>query len=135
MMALATLQRSPLVLPRSPARDRVAAAAAALQHAVDALYEEAKEQARERARRDEEMDRRAQARVAKAEARAATRGYRLEVDAKWFWTFNNETLDILRAVAADAKQRGATSDARAIERHVDSMCDELEKVQAKEAAR
>jgi hypothetical protein len=132
-MTLATVSRAPPVIAPSPARKRVAAAAAELQRAVDQLFEEAKDQARERARRAEESDAKARAHIARAKARAATRGYRLEVDRKWFWSFNNETMDLLRAVAADAKKRGETSDARMVERHIDSMCDQLEAIQKKEA--
>jgi hypothetical protein len=131
-MTLATLPRS-LVIPRSPARSRVAAAAAELQRAIDQLFEEAKEQARERARRDAENEAKAQAHVANAKARAATANLRIEVDRKWFWSFCNEMLDTLRAVSADAKRRGEQGDARMIERVIDDACTQLEKIQAKEA--
>jgi hypothetical protein len=53
---------------------------------------------------------------------------------RWFWDFANEMVDTLRAVAADAKKRGASGDARAIEARVDAFCEQLEKVQQKDAA-
>jgi hypothetical protein len=109
-MTLATLPRTraPLIIPKSPARDRVAAAAAALQHAVDALFEEAKEQARERARRDAETDRAAQARVARAKARLATKEYRIEISRKWLEEFAQDALDVMGEQAAAAGRTAET---------------------------
>jgi hypothetical protein len=83
----------------------------------------------------EESERKAKRVVALAQARVSTRNLRIEVDRKWFWSFTGETLDLLRACAADAKKRGATSDAHMIERHVSDMCDQLEAIQAKETKR
>jgi hypothetical protein len=37
-MSLATITRAPLIVPKSPARERVAAAANALQREIDGLY-------------------------------------------------------------------------------------------------
>jgi hypothetical protein len=136
-MTLATLPRRSAVLtpplPQSAGRRKVAAAARLLQEALDQLYREDREKADARERAWRETEAKAKRVVALAQARQATRGLRIEVDRKWFWSFNNETLDLLRAVADDAQKRGETSDARMIERHIDGMCTALEKLQAKEA--
>ena len=83
----------PLRLPRSPGRARVAAAAAALQSAVEELYREEREReaARERARK--ETDAKAKRLALMAEARQATREMRIEIDRKWFWDFAAEALE------------------------------------------
>jgi hypothetical protein len=129
-MTLATISRAPL--PRSPGRLKVAEAARLLQQALDALYEEDRARAEARARRDEEMDARAKTHVDRARVRALKQQHMLSVDRKWFWDSHNETLDLLRAIAADARKRGEQGDARMIERHIGDMCAELEKIQAKE---
>jgi hypothetical protein len=133
-MTLATL-RSPLIIQPSPARSRVAAAAAELQRAIDQLFEEAKEQARERARRAEESDAKARAHIARAQARQATRGLRIEIDRKMFWSLTGDLVETLRQCAVDARQRGATGDACVIERVIDGACEQLERIQKKEASR
>jgi hypothetical protein len=105
-MTLATLNRAPLVIAPSPARKRVAAAAAELQHAVDQLFEEAKEQARERARRDEENDRKVQARIARTHARAVTKEYRVEVSKRWVEELATDALDAMQAQMTVANANG-----------------------------
>jgi hypothetical protein len=132
-MTLATVSRAPLAIPRSPARERVAAAATELQRAVDDLYAEARKQAAERARRDEEMDRKAQARLHLAAARLATKELRVEVPTKFFWDFCAEGLDALRELAAEARQRGQQMRAQGIDARVDGICAELERIQKRAA--
>jgi hypothetical protein len=105
-MSLATITRAPLIIPKSPARERVAAAANALQREIDGLYAEAKEQARLRAKRDEENDRRAQAHLAKVKARAATAEYRVAVSKKWLEELAQTALDALGEQADAAKSIG-----------------------------
>jgi len=137
-MTLATLSRSPpppLRLPISAGRAKVAAAAKLLQEGIDALYQEERTKADDRERAWRETKAKAQRRVQLAQARLATKETRIEVDKRWFWTFTNEMLDTLRAVAADAKKRGQQGDARTIERVIDDACEQLERIQKKEAAR
>jgi hypothetical protein len=106
-MTLATLRSPPpLIIAPSPARKRVAAAAAALQREIDGLFEEAKQEAREKAKRDEESDRRAQAHLAKVRARLATKEYRVEVSKKWLEEFASDALDALNAQANQAQANG-----------------------------
>jgi hypothetical protein len=135
-MTLATIPRSssPVRLPISPGRQKAREAARLLQQALDALYEEDRARAEARARRDAEVDAKAKTHVDRARLRALKQQHMLSVDRKWFWDSHNETLDLLRAIAADAQKRGETSDARMVERHIDGMCTALEKIQAKEAA-
>ncbi len=125
----------PLRLPRSPGRARVAAAAAALQSAVEELYREEREReaARERARK--ETDAKAKRLALMAEARQATREMRIEIDRKWFWDFAAEALDALRELAAEAKQHGQQMRAQAIESRIDAACAELDRIQKREASR
>jgi vacuolar-type H+-ATPase subunit E/Vma4 len=104
-MSLAILPRTraPLIVPRSPARSRILAAANELQRAIDQLFEEAKEQAREKARRDEEQDRLAQTHLARARARAVIRENRVEVSKKVF----NNLVEEVRAIEQAADAAGA----------------------------
>jgi hypothetical protein len=105
-MTLATISRAPLIIPRSPARDRVARAAAELQRSIDQLYEEARQEARERAKRDEEIDRRARAHVAKVGAMRATRGYRIEVSKRWLEELATDAIDAMQAQMAMGDANG-----------------------------
>jgi hypothetical protein len=136
-MTLATipLSRSPPVAPHSSARARIADAAAELRRGIADLEREDRERAAQRERAWQETKAKAERRVQLAAARQATASMRIEVDRKWFWSFNNETLDLLRAIAADAQKRGEMSDARMIEAHINSMCDQLEAIQKKEAGK
>jgi hypothetical protein len=129
-MTLATLPRTraPLIIPKSPARDRVAAAAAALQHAVDALYEEAKAEARERAKRDEETDAKARAHVARVKARAATKEYRVEVSKKWLEEFASDALDAMHAQLAAAKANGHRAFVGQLSDRIDHLISDLQKL-------
>jgi len=131
-MTLATLSRSPPFRP-SPARARVAQAAAQLQAAIDALYEEDKARARERERARQESDAKAKRLTLMAEAREATRGLRVEVPTKFFWDFSAEALDAMRELAAAARRNGEQMRAQAIEARVDGFCGELDKIQRREA--
>ena len=132
-MAIANVVPLTPPLPQSTGRRKVADAARLLQEGLNALYEEERAKADARARANAESDARAKRHTALAQTRAATRGLRIEIDRKFFWSFCNEALDLLRAVAANARKRGAQADARAIERHIDDMCDQLERVQKREA--
>jgi hypothetical protein len=138
-MSLTTLSRTaapePLRLPVSPGRRKLAEAARLLQQGLTELYQEERTKADARESAWRETEAKAQRRVQLAAARQATANLRIEVDRKWFWSFNNETLDLLRAVAADAKKRGETSDGQMVERHIDGMVEQLERIQKKEAAR
>jgi hypothetical protein len=127
-MTLATVSRAPLVIAPSAARQRVAAAAAALQHAVDALFEEAKEQARERRARDEENDRKAQAHIARAKARAATRDLRIEVSKKWLEEFATDALDALAEQSKQAQANGQRALAGQLSDRVDHLIADLQKL-------
>ena len=128
-MSLATITRAPLIVPRSPARSRVLAAANELQRAVDQLFEEAKAEAREKAKRDEENDRKAEAHVARARARLATREYRVEVPARWFWSFTADAIDAMRDLAAEARKQGQNGPANALDARIEAACAELERIQ------
>jgi hypothetical protein len=127
-MSLATLTRAPLIIPKSPARERVAAAAAALQHAIDALYEEAKAEAREKARRDAETDRAAQARVARAKARLATKEYRIEISRKWLEEFAQDALDVMGEQAAAARSNGRNALANQLSDRIDHLVADLQRL-------
>jgi Asp-tRNA(Asn)/Glu-tRNA(Gln) amidotransferase A subunit family amidase len=133
-MTLATLPRSSS-LPMSPsqARARVAAAASALQRTIDDLYAADKAQAAQRERDRAESDTKAKRLVSLAQARQATRELRVEVPAKWFWNFSAEALDAFRELAKEAKQQGQRGLADSIERRVDAICTELERIQKRTA--
>lgn len=133
-MTLATLPRS-TPLPPSPARAKVAAAAAALQRAIDELYAEDRERAAQRERARAENDAKAAKFLRLAKARQATRAMRVEVPAKFFWDFAAEALDALRELASEAKQHGQQMRAQAIESRIDAACEQLDKIQQQEAAR
>jgi hypothetical protein len=107
-MSLATITRAPLIVPRSPARSRVLAAANELQRAVDQLFEEAKAEAREKAKRDEENDRKAEAHVARARARLATTEYRLTVSKRWLEEFATDALDAMRSKRTSPRRAAKT---------------------------
>jgi hypothetical protein len=135
-MSLVALSRSPSPPPpRSSARARLADAATELRRAVADLECEDREQAAERERSWQETKAKVERRARLAAARQATRGLRIEVDRKWFWNFNNETIELLHTIAADAKKRGETNNAQMVERHIDGMVEQLERIQKKEAAR
>ena len=133
-MTLATLPRS-TSLPPSPARAKVAAAAAQLQRAIDQLYAEDRERDAQRERARAESDRKAKRFVLMAEARRATRELRVEVPAKFFWDFAAEALDALHELAREAKQHGQQMRAQAIESRIDAACVQLDRIQKREAAR
>jgi DNA repair exonuclease SbcCD ATPase subunit len=127
-MSLATISRAPLFVPKSPARERVAAAANALQHAIDALYEEAKQEAREKAKRDEENDRRVQAHLAKTEARLATKGYRIEISKKWLEEFATDALDAMSEQAKQAQSVGRNALANQLSDRIDHLIADLQRL-------
>ena len=130
-MTLATLPRS--TFRPSPGRARVAVAAAELQHAIDALYEEDREKARQRERARMETAAKTERLVRLGQARAATRALRIEVDRKWFWDFAAEALDTMREAASDARRHGEQMRAQAIESRIDAACTQLDKIQQREA--
>jgi hypothetical protein len=129
-MSLATLPRTraPLITPKSPARERVAAAAAALQREIDGLYAEAREQAREKAKRDEENDRKVQARVARAKARLATKEYRIEISRKWLEEFAQDALDVMGEQAAAARSNGRNALANQLSDRIDHLVADLQRL-------
>jgi hypothetical protein len=129
-MSLATLPRSraPLIVPKSPARSRVAAAAAELQRAVDQLFEEAKTEAREKARRDEENDAKARAHVARAKARLVTKEYRIEISRKWLEEFASDALDALNAQANQAQANGQRAFADQLYDRINYLIADLQKL-------
>jgi hypothetical protein len=127
-MSLATLTRAPLIIPKSPARSRVLAAATELQRAVDQLFEEAKAEARERAKRDEENDRKAQAHIARAKARMATREYRIEVSKKWLEEFAQDALDVMGEQAAAARSNGRNALANQLSDRIDHLIADLQRL-------
>lgn len=131
-MTLATLPRS-LSLPPSPARARVAAAAAALQHAIDALYEEDKERAAQRERASAESAARAKRLALMAEARNATRHLRVEVDRRWFWNFANEVMDDLHQQANEARGAGQRMRVTQLANRIEALGNELDKIQKRQA--
>jgi hypothetical protein len=126
---------TPSRLPRSPGRAKVAAAVTALQTALNQMYDEenTKEAARERARREGEA--KAQRRVHLAQARQATANLRVEVGARWFWDFSGAAIDCMRDLAREARRQGQQGQANALEARIDDACDQLAKIQQKEAAR
>jgi hypothetical protein len=127
-MTLATIHRAPLIVPKSPARERVAAAANALQREIDGLYEEAKAEARERAKRDAEVDRLAQARLAKVQARAVTREYRVEVSKKWLEEFASDALDAMHAQMTVATANGKRAFVGQLSDRIDHLIADLQKL-------
>jgi DNA repair exonuclease SbcCD ATPase subunit len=129
-MSLATLPRTraPLIIPKSPARSRVAAAAAELQRAVDQLFEEGKEQAREKAKRDEENDRKVQARLAKVKARLATKEYRVEISRKWLEEFATDALDAMSEQAKQAQSIGRNALANQLSNRIDHLVADLQRL-------
>lgn len=131
-MTLASLPRSISLRP-SPGRARVAAAAAALQQAIDDLYAEDREREAERERNRQRNAAETERLVRLGKARLATRKLRVEVQAGFFWSFAAEALDSMRALAREAKQRGDQMRARAIEGRIDVMCGELDRIQKREA--
>lgn len=126
-MSLATISRAPLVIPKSPARARVSAAAE-LQRAVDQLYEEAKEQARERARRDAENEAKAQAHLARAKTRLATREYRVEVSQKWLEEFASDALDAMHAQMAASNANGQRAFVGQLSDRIDHLIADLQRL-------
>jgi hypothetical protein len=129
-MSLATLPRTraPLIIPKSPARSRVAAAAAELQRAVDQLFEEGKEQAREKAKRDEENDRKVQARLAKVKARLATKEYRVEISRKWLEEFATDALDAMSEQTNVARASGKNALANQLSNRIDHLIADLQRL-------
>jgi hypothetical protein len=129
-MSLATLPRSraPLIVPKSPARSRVLAAANELQRAVDQLFEEAKQEAREKAKRDEENDRRVQAHLAKTKARLATKGYRIEISKKWLEEFATDALDAMSEQAKQAQSIGRNALANQLSNRIDHLVADLQRL-------
>jgi DNA repair exonuclease SbcCD ATPase subunit len=129
-MSLATLPRAraPVIVPRSPARSRVLAAANELRRAVDQLFEEAKQEAREKAKRDEENDRKAEAHVARARARLATKEYRIEVSKKWLEELAQTALDALGEQADAAKSIGRNALANQLSNRIDHLIADLQRL-------
>jgi hypothetical protein len=132
-MTLATISRAPLIIPKSSARDRLTAAANALQRAIDDVYEEAKEQAREKARRQEEMERRARAYQIKAEARRSIP--RIEVSKAWLERFATDALDAMRIQMAVARSEGQRAFTDQMYDRINSYCAELVKLGLMERAK
>jgi hypothetical protein len=131
-MTLATVPRA-AVLPRSPARDRVAQAAKLLQDAVDGLYREAREEAAKRERTYRENAAERERRVALAAAREATRALRLEVGTKWFWDFTADAIDCMHQLAQEARRQGQQAHADALEVRIDAAVKELDRIQQRQA--
>jgi hypothetical protein len=129
-MSLATLPRSraPLIVPKSPARSRVLAAANELQRAVDQLFEEAKQEARERARRAEENDRKVQARIARTHARAVTKEYRVEVSKRWVEELATDALDAMQAQMTVANANGQRAFAGQLYDRINHLIADLQKL-------
>jgi hypothetical protein len=127
-MSLATITRAPLIIPKSPARARVSAAAAELQRAVDQLYEEAKAEAREKARRDEENDRKAEARIARTHARAATKEYRVEVSKRWLEELATDAMDAMQAQMTAANANGQRAFVGQLSDRIDHLIADLQKL-------
>jgi hypothetical protein len=127
-MTLATLPRVPLIVPRSPARERVAAAANALQREIDGLYAKAREQARERAKRDEENERAAQSRVARAKARLATKEYRVEVSKRWLEELATDAIDAMHAQMTVANANGQRAFVGQLSDRIDHLIADLQKL-------
>ena len=135
-MTLATLSRSPAPpIRRSPARARLDDAMTELRRAVLALDTEDRERAAERERAWQETKVKAERRVQLAAARQATASMRIEIDRKLFWSLTGEMLEMLRQCAGDAKRRGERADANTIERVIDEACEQLERIEKKDAAR
>ena len=131
-MTLATLPRSTPLRP-SPGRAKVAAAAAALQQAIDDLYREDREREAERERNRQRNAAETERLVRLGKARLATRKLKVEVPAKFFWDFAAEALDAMRELAREAKQHGQQMRAQGIEARIDAMCGELDRIQKREA--
>jgi len=127
-MTLATISRAPLIIPRSPARDRVARAAAELQRSIDQLYEEARQEARERAKRDEEIDRRARAHVAKVGAMRATRGYRIEVSKRWLEELATDAIDAMSEQTNVARASGKNGSANQLSDRINVLIADLQRL-------
>ena len=131
-MTLATLPRSTSLRP-SPGRAKVAAAASALQQAINDLYAEDRERAAQRERNRLRNAAETERLVRLGQARLATRKLRVEVPAKFFWDFSAEALDALRELASEAKQHGQQMRAQAIESRIDAACEQLDRIQKREA--
>jgi hypothetical protein len=131
-MSLVALTRSPSP-PRTPARARLVDAATELRRAIGDLEREDRERAAQRARANEETDRKVKARIAKAKARAATREYRIEVPAKFFWDFSATALDAMHELAKEARNQGQIGIANSWANRADEIATALEKLQQREA--
>jgi hypothetical protein len=122
-------------LRRNPGRAKVLTAVQQLQDSVDKLHACLRaEQARERReasqrRTDADLDRRNKELTLAAQARIAIREQMLSVDRTWFWDLMNELLDEWRADASKARSHSDHRRADQIERRVDALCEQLEKVQ------
>jgi hypothetical protein len=125
-----------LTVPPSPGQSRVQEAARLLQAALSELRKEERErEERRRAWKPRAFSDREQEAIRKAELRAIKEQHLIKLNRTWFWSFANGMIDTLQQVAADAKKRGATADARTIGRVIDEVCGQLEKIQAKEVAK
>jgi hypothetical protein len=122
-------------LRRSPGRAKVMSAVQQLQDSVSLLHACLRaEQARERReavrrRTDADLECRNKERSAAAAARIAMREQMVSVDRKWFWSFMNELLDEWRAASSEARTNRDQAGADQIDRRVDALCAQLEKVQ------
>jgi hypothetical protein len=123
---------TPFRVPVSPGRAKVAAAAAALQQAIDEMFAEDKAKARARERVRQENAAKTERRVRLAQTRLAARAQWVEAPAKWFWSFANESLDSMRDLAAEAKRQGQRREAAALESRIDVICGELERIQQRQ---
>jgi hypothetical protein len=126
---------TPLLQP-SAGRSRVQAAAELIQQGLRQLWAEERERAeRQRSFRVAPFSEREQALINKAEARRIKQQHMISVDRAWFWNFSAEALDALRELAAEAKKHGQQMRADSIESRVDAACQQLDRLQQREAAR
>jgi hypothetical protein len=126
---------TPLLQP-SAGRSRVDTAVELMNQAQRLLWAEQRE--REKRRREFKVapySEREQALINKAEARRIKQQHMISVDRAWFWNFSAEALDALRELAAEAKKHGQQMRADSIESRVDAACQQLDRLQQREAAR
>jgi hypothetical protein len=128
------LAATPLLQP-SAGRSRVETAAELIQQGLRQLWAEQREREKRQREFKVEYDERTKAAIAKAQLRVLKQQHMLSVDRRWFWNFTNEMLELLRQVAADARRRGEAADANIIERVINDACEQLERIQRKDAAR
>jgi hypothetical protein len=134
-MNLPAIRRSTgtrLQIPKSPGRARVDAAVYALQQALNQMFNEESEKEAERQRARQEGAAKTERRVRLAQARLAARAQWVEVPAKFFWSFANESLDSMRDLAREARKQGQRREADALNARIDAACTELERIQQRQ---